>query len=184
MGNCLKSSSPAGGNELARPNNIQRVSDLNGAATYARHVAGLDHTDPAYVDLSSRMCWNAVTRCAEVAGGMLQDSMVVSSNSYDHFIPKLDARRITTAAEMANVPEGSFIGFFDDDTGFIIHAMMATGNGQAAGNKNSCIGIGAHVGWEILNLADNERWNNNGMWCAIFARGHVREISVYYRLDW
>jgi hypothetical protein len=53
---------------------------------------------------------------------------------------------------MQKVPQGAFIGFFRD--GSLVEAMLGTGAGIAAGDKNECIGSGSPVGWKLLNLAE------------------------------
>lgn len=120
-----------------------------------------------YRELSALMCWDAVARCMELAGTRINPRQITGT-SYAHVVtpddPAIDGR-----GTMQSIPQGSFIGFFDGDR--LIHAMIATGYGMAAGNKNACVGVGAPVGWEILNLADELDWGNVGH----------RGLTVHYR---
>jgi hypothetical protein len=60
---------------------------------------------------------------------------------------------------MAALPVGHAIGFFDGER--LVHMMLGVGDGQAAGNKNDCIGMGHPAGWEVLDLR-SLRWNQDG----------------------
>ena len=143
--------------------------------SHAEAVAN-DPGGQEYLELSSLMCWSAAIRCALNAGAItaIKAQRLESldwSEDFSAFVSRADTR-VRNAAEMRSVPAGAFIAFIrvdppdayfrfiDDPRGkrHIVHAMLSLGNGWAAGNKNSCVGIGRHVGWEILNLADGLNW--------------------------
>jgi hypothetical protein len=126
------------------------------AAQIARDAATGQNAD--YYALSSSMCWDAVMYCM-VRGGA-SDPGSITSSSFAHVVSTAD-RAITSGAEMRWAPQGAFLGFFEGSR--LIHAMIATGHGFAAGNKNACIGIGSPVGWEILDLAGRLDWLNGGI---------------------
>jgi len=181
MGNCFKNNASYD----VVTGKIQR-SDPAAAARFAREVADTGETHPDYDKLNKVVCWNAVLACAEEHGGLRKGSIAVTAKSWDDFVHMNDDYQIRTAADMHQVPEGSFIGFFDTNYPpniLIMHAMMATGNGMACGNKNSCLGIGRHGGWEMLNLGADEHWVD-GSWCIIDSKGSFRNLKVYYRSDW
>jgi hypothetical protein len=54
------------------------------------------------------------------------------------------------------------------------HAMISTGAGFAAGNKNACLAIGNPVGWEILDLGNLVVWGSGG-------GATTRNVQVRYR---
>ena len=125
------------------------------------------------------MCWDALVLCARKSGALDKYKhaslwSTINIHHFEHFVSTRDFK-IRSKNDMFNVPQGSFIGFFSS-SGRIIHALMATGAGFAAGNKNECIGIGQPVGWENLNLAGGGlNWH--------FGGGFNREIiHVHYRL--
>lgn len=116
------------------------------AAQIARDAA-LDEHDNMYAMLSGLMCWDAVIAC-QVKAGMARPAPV-TTHEHDHVI-SLDDTAVASRREMQRVPQGASVGFFRNGT--LVHMMIATGAGTAAGNKNQCIGIGEPVGWEILDL--------------------------------
>lgn len=102
------------------------------------------------------------------------------------FTPGL-ASRVDGAGAMTRLPEGHFLGFFamgfdqrhalgngvtpgvhfpvpfnKQETWLMIHAMISVGAGRGCGNKNDCVGVGASVGWENLDLANGLRWRIDG----------------------
>lgn len=93
-----------------------------------------------YVNLSSKMCWDAVKYCGYLAN-------MTSNYSCGKSIITSSASVVT---DSTRIPEGDIIGFFEN--GDLKHAMISTGMGRAAGNKNDCMGIGHAVGWEELAL--------------------------------
>lgn len=141
------SASPAGG--------ASRVSDpmaaRHAAALLAREAAGPDHT--LFLDLSAAMCWDAVKLCA-VTAGLLKPQ----ADAQHHLISDSDPR-VAGAEALSAVPEGHALGFFDGAR--LVHLMMSTGAGHAAGNKNDCIGLGHPAGWEVLDL-NRLRWDGDG----------------------
>ncbi len=137
------------------------------AARVARDAA--TNQDQTWATLSGLMCWDAVVYC-QVAAGRLPPAAITIGNHGE--VISEDDTRVTTSAGMRAVPQGAFIGFFD--VGRLMHAMIAVGHGLAAGNKNECIGIGAPVGWEILDLANRIDWNADGT-------AGWRHLRVYYR---
>lgn len=126
------------------------------AAGYARDCA-TNTASPGFIKLSGLMCWDAVMMCALDSGAIdrnkHQSIMPIHFNDFERFV-KMSDPIVSDANNMRQVPQGSFLGFFEtkDGTTKLIHAMIATGQGCAAGNKNMCIGIGKAVGWEILNI--------------------------------
>lgn len=123
-----------------------------------------------YYDLSGKMCWDAVVFCMVQAGA--PDPGSITSHGFNHVVSTGDPA-VNSSADMRHVPQGAFIGFFDGER--LIHAMIATGHGLAAGNKNACIGIGGPVGWEILDVAGRLHWTGAG----VSAEG--RALTVHYR---
>ncbi|GGC03500.1 hypothetical protein GCM10011363_20130 [Marivita lacus] len=128
------------------------------------HVAAQIARDSAteksdfYMSLSALMCWDAVIE-TQAKAGIKKPKKPVSGNDCKHVI-SLDDSPVTGKTDMQKVPQGAFLGFFRDGT--LVHAMIATGAGIAAGNKNACIGIGGPVGWELLNLAEDLKWEAGG----------------------
>jgi hypothetical protein len=96
--------------------------------------------------------------------------------------------QVTRAADMRLVPKGSILAFIDpqyamDDSrgpqAGLAHAMIAVGDGWAAGTKNDCIGIGAPVDWELLDLANRLSWTT---WGEINqTKGTPRKLILRYR---
>ena len=152
-----------------------------------------DQDGAEYLELSSLMCWSATIRCALNAGAItaVRAQRLESLDWAEDFSPFVSRgdTRVRTPAEMRLVPAGAFIAFIRVDPPdayfrfvhdmrgkrHIVHAMLSLGNGWAAGNKNSCVGIGHHVGWEVLNLADGLNWIN-GRYDAI--NGYPRNASA------
>jgi len=115
------------------------------------------------------MCWDAVRivqrRARVEAGGKIPTWMRTMSGTcsmtdpnvgYKHVISLQDLG-IENASDLANVPPGSFIGFFQGSR--LIHAMIALDNG-VAGTKNNCVfgssldGTKVSGGWQTnLSLA-------------------------------
>lgn len=116
-----------------------------------------------FLELSALMCWDAVIRCQVKAGGQAPGDHGVS----------MDDTPVNNPDDMRHVPQGAAIGFFEGGT--LIHAMLATGHGLAAGNKNACIGIGGPVGWEILDLAGGVTWTGGRV------QNPQRLLEVRYR---
>jgi hypothetical protein len=150
-----------------------------------------------FAELSGLMCWSAVIRCALNAGAItpLKAQLLERldwKEDFSKFIAPSDTR-VRNADDMRKVPAGAFIAFIRVDPPdpffkffnihkgkrHIVHAMLSLGNGLAAGNKNSCVGIGHHVGWERLNLADDLNWRTNGHYDAIDAiNGHQLNVQA------
>src|SRR4051794_26543488 len=97
------------------------------AAQIARDAATGQNGD--FYTLSGLMCWDAVAHCMVLGGG--SDPGSITSASSSHVVSTAD-RAITSGAEMRWVPQGAFVGFFEGSR--LIHAMIATGHGFAAGN--------------------------------------------------
>lgn len=138
------------------------------AAQIARDAATGQNGD--YLKLSGSMCWDAVVHCM-IQGGA-SDPGSITSARFSHVISTMDPS-ITSGGEMQHVPQGAVIGFFEGDR--LIHAMIATGYGCAAGNKNACIGIGQPVGWEVLDLGGKLEWYNGGV------KVGQKIITLHYR---
>lgn len=138
------------------------------ATQIARDACDPNH--PLYLDLSAAMCWDAVKHCA-VASRLLHPNV----DAQHDLVSPADAH-IRGRAEVEALPEGHAVGFFDGPR--LVHVMLSLGNGAAAGNKNDCIGIGAPVGWETLNL-NHLNWNENG--CVTAPGLHQAERSLVVR---
>lgn len=91
--------------------------------------------------LTMLMCWDAVAACQNRAPG--------------RYVETTD-QVIATQGALRGIPRGATIGFFKPEGDVLVHAMLSLGGGLAAGNKNACIGMGAPLGWEILDL--NKGW--------------------------
>lgn len=132
------------------------------AAAYARDCA-TSTASAGYLALSKEMCWDAVVLCARQSGAIDERQyralQHIFPTSFSAFVRMIDPI-VGDAAAMRQVRQGSFLGFVEmrQNVPTLIHAMIATGHGLAAGNKSSCIGIGSHVGWEILDLAGRLDW--------------------------
>jgi hypothetical protein len=131
------------------------------AAAFATKSATAGMNDAGFKELSGLMCWDAVIRCA-LKGNAIEKKVADAAKifgdkpeSYKAFIDPTKDTIVPDAKSMRAVPQGCFLGFFENAGGKLtmIHAMMSTGQGLAAGNKNDCIGVGNTVGWEICNLA-------------------------------
>ena len=134
-------------------------------------VGGFGHEE-----LSGLMCWDAALRCAQKAGCITEfrAKMLAQmdwADDFSDFVAATDTR-VQTPDDMREVPAGAFLAFIRVDPPdrfnrffhinkgrrHIVHAMVSLGDGWAAGNKNSCIGIGNHIGWEKLDLASGLNW--------------------------
>ena len=124
-----------------------------------------------YYELCAKMCWESVERVAEKTGKYKPKGP--NGTNYTAFIDST-VNVIGDGDAMARVPAGAFLGFFLDNE--LRHAMMATGGGKAAGNKNECIGIGQSVGWEILDLGAANLWNGG--------KFGKRGMTITYRDTW
>lgn len=132
------------------------------AAAYAAECA-TNRGNDGYLALSQEMCWDAVVLCARNSGALddaaYQRLQNITATNFSSFVKMIDPI-VGDANAMRRVPQGSFLGFVEivNNQPKLIHAMISTGHGLAAGNKNACIGIGGPVGWEILDLAGRLRW--------------------------
>lgn len=181
---------------------MSTTENQKNAAAYATQSATAGMSDAGFKELSGLMCWDAVIRCALKAGAIDKkraDGAKISGDKPDSYKGFIDPKKdpvVADAAAMRAVPQGCFLGFFENAGGKLtmIHAMISTGHGLAAGNKNDCIGIGNPVGWEILNLAgDTENkikkkkekleWANgkNGFLGPDPKSKEKRLIQVFYR---
>lgn len=147
-----------------------------------------NHTEhPDYLKLSSQMCWHAVAYCTYKSGAINKQDYkklsLITATDFDNMISIHDTP-VPDADTMKNVPQGSILGFIDHSgsTPKLIHTMISTGNGFAAGNKNACIGIGAPSGWEMLNLSHDLRWlQDETGFNAYPTDNKTRKIMAYYR---
>ena len=162
-------------------------------ADYAKKIASeRERGSDVWKKLTSLQCWDGVLICALESGEITESTFNalknIYANSYSTYISKSDPV-VRNRQGMMNVPRGSFLGFIDisDPRNPLIHAMVAIGEGKAAGNKNDCIGIGSMFGWEILDLAHKLRWLE-GENCFEAKRGFkpdgspkLRKIQIRYR---
>jgi hypothetical protein len=125
-------------------------------AQVARNTAGLAGS-AEWRTLSQLMCWDAVAHCLQLAGILDDDrhrAIRARQNGDTHLLVDTGHPRVAGRAGVAAVPEGHVLGFFarSGSAWLMIHAMIATGAGRAAGNKNACLGIGKAIGWEVVDL--------------------------------
>lgn len=127
---------------------------------WARSVAigCLNTRSHEYQQLSSEMCWNAAFHVALLAGCISQAkaAQLKDATSSAGGPAFANGAPIRNAEDMLAVPGGHFIYFMFGARP--IHAMVSTGAGMAAGNKNDCVGVGHGVGWEELDLANGLKW--------------------------
>src|SRR5262249_40222405 len=130
-----------------------------GGATYGQTLKD----KAAWGELTASGCSKAGRLCLKRSGAISQlqftplDTM--TTDHFDVFI-RLTDPGVASADQMRLVPQGSILGFIEENppNRVLMHAMVATGHGLAAGNKNSCLGFGNDFGWEILDLANNLHW--------------------------
>lgn len=147
--------------------------------TWAKKVAQgcLVTTSHEYLGLSQLMCWDAAIHVGYLAG-IIDDAGWRRLKDGDKSTVLDGGVRIRDADAIRALAEGHLIYFKHGQTP--IHAMVSTGQGYAAGNKNNCIGVGRAVGWEQLNLADDLDWGGE---LDILAPGLLsaakREVTVH-----
>ena len=141
-------------------------------ASVARECAAHQNSQE-FRHLSSLMCWDAVVHVMNLAGVDVSDISVVSGTNQN--LVSTANTNLASAAAVQNLPEGHIIGFFDGKQ--LIHAMVSTGAGNAAGNKNSCLGIGNPVGWEVLDIGHLLNWAGGQV---VLGNG-ARYLAVYER---
>ena len=117
-----------------------------------------------YMMLSSLMCWDAVMHCALLAG-VINEAKYKASKGRPATLANTADPQVPDAGGMVNLPAGHAIVFYENKNGtwVAIHAMVSVGGGRAAGNKNDCVGVGASVGWEVLDLATGLAWQGGGI---------------------
>ena len=159
---------------------------MTGTCAYAASVArGCVADSQEFRKLSSMMCWDAVTHCALLAGIIDQNKYKLLKGYGRHTrLIRTSNTVVANAGAMAIVPQGHIIGFFEDQT--MIHVMLSTGFGMAAGNKNDCVGVGRSVGWQVVNLQTGLKWVTGGHIKAPRGpnnRGVIieRDVNVYHR---
>ncbi|WP_338927538.1 hypothetical protein [Mycetohabitans endofungorum] len=72
----------------------------------------------------------------------------------------LSDKQINSAEALQSLPPGHVLGFFDlakKEEDQLVHVMISTGHGKAAGNKNACLGFGQPSGWEELDLCQQPK---------------------------
>jgi hypothetical protein len=139
------------------------------AAEYAIDAANA--SSPAFAHLSAEVCTAAVRLCLKNSGAIAENQYLLlktmTTQSFSVFVRNNDPK-VKNAAEMLSVPQGSILAFIDEHSGHsgdrwsLVHAMIAVSHGWAAGNKNSCIGIGDDFGWQLLDLATRLSWTTEG----------------------
>ena len=139
-------------------------------------VGCLQTRSAEYVKLSSEMCWTATFHVALLAGCIDQAKYNVLKSG--GAVALTGGQPVRDAPGMRAVPGGYLIYFVH---GVIpIHAMISTGGGMAAGNKNNCVGVGESVGWEQLDLAKDLDWGGEA---DILVPGLIsaakREVAVF-----
>jgi hypothetical protein len=136
---------------------------------------GPDAASPLYKELAGMNCWDAAIAC-QVKAGRKRPARV-ATDSHNHVI-SLEDSPVTNKLDMASLPEGASIGFFRDGT--LVHFMLATGGGYAAGTKNACVGVGNPDGWENLDLVEELAWGEGGFTHRT-EDGAERTILMRYR---
>lgn len=126
------------------------------AARYALSVA--NNKTAGYLELSYELSWDAVLFCAYHAR-IIPHSKIRQADS--RRLVRMDDQKILSRSAMLATEEGHMIGFFDE--GRLVHVMVATGNGRAAGSKNDRIGINGAGGWEVVDLAKDLVWEQHGV---------------------
>ncbi len=130
------------------------------AAAQRATKAANDTGSQDFTALSTKMCWAAVGFLAvpDIIKQKRFDQLFPSPNggTYDvvgpALIPKESGNIVKDTKDLTALEPGEVLGFYDGDK--LTHAMLYTGDGCAAGNKNGCIGVGNPIGWEKLNLAN------------------------------
>jgi hypothetical protein len=151
------------------------------AANFARKMAMKNAADAGYVAISSQMCWDAVKYCA-LKAGVIDDAKYQRIQAKTDMVSLKDPVALGQDA-MRRLKPGHVLGFFVGNN--IIHAMLCTGQGKAAGNKNDCVGIGHPVGWELLDLASKLNWAQDGSVTAppgMYGNNKpFRTVYIHYR---
>ena len=151
---------------------------LQYAASVAKNAAAYPKS-AEWEKLSQSMCWDAVAHCAHLAGVLdnaRYKAVTGQQNRDNHVLVRTTDPSVANAGAMASVPEGHAICFFTQVKGawIMIHAMISTGGGSAAGNKNACLGIGGPIGWEVLDLKTLN-------WGQGFVKRGAEQIHVHHR---
>ena len=81
------------------------------AADVAKNCAAQTNS-AEYQMLSSKMCWDAVTHCALLAGVIEQDKAAALSGAGHDRLVNASHSAINNASDMGKVPKGHVIGFF------------------------------------------------------------------------
>jgi hypothetical protein len=129
-------------------------------------VRSTEMNAPTYLALSARMCWDAALLCAWSVKGIHCDRVDLARNAYEvvtdsgrsftRLFPDQSTRPVRSAAELAALPAGMFIGFVhghDTAERRLRHVMIHVGDGWGVGNKNDCILRAGHsIGWERLDM--------------------------------
>ncbi|MEM1085144.1 MAG: hypothetical protein AAGI48_13610 [Verrucomicrobiota bacterium] len=139
--------------------------------------------DPDFKRLADGLNFvDAVMSCAEKGEAITAEQAARAreikvgdwKTSFSDLVSKDDVL-VSDSEHMRLVPEGSLLGFIQVDNPdpadpgqvgkeegirHLLHLMISTGNGFAAGKENkSRIGLGGDTeGWEEINLAGSERW--------------------------
>ena len=159
---------------------------LKHCATVAKNIAARENS-AEWEQLSALMCWDAVAHCVLLSGLIDQDrykTLAHMQKRDHHLLASPNDSLVANADEVAQVPAGHAICFFErQHSGWVmIHAMLTTGGGMAAGNKNGCLqsvdggDIGRPIGWENLDLRKLAWARGKG-----FILQDGREIYVYHR---
>lgn len=146
-----------------------RTAALALRAAREQHIAAPGMAKNLYRRLSALICWDAAMICAWIARGVdlipppgltqLESDVyyhnaslldLVTRNSYGNLFTQPGS--VNSAAAISGIPDGSFIGFVNQQ-GKLEHVMLYVGNGLAAGANNACIFAKLCVGgWEVLDL--------------------------------
>jgi len=171
-GPCRPSPSPPPGGGIA----LQPMGPHNGPYISQQPSAQPPMANPGQLAmhlhhpvLSSQMCWDAVSSFGHLTG------LLTRPINPQHDLVSLHDSRISSAHEMASIPPGHSIGFYDGDR--LAHVMVSTGAGRASGNKNDCVGVGNPIGWENLDLANDLNWHQGG----VQAPPNGRLLTVVHR---
>jgi hypothetical protein len=118
-------------------------------------------------------CWNAVYKCAEMAGAITARASTLmqattASNNFTAFVPA-GSTHIRNQQEWNDIAPGCFVALLgapfsspmsqSDDGRLLSHAMISLGNGQMAGSNNGVIGFAGN--WTTLALDQRHSWAND-----------------------
>jgi len=151
------------------------------AADFARDCA-TGRNPKGKLELEKEMCWNAVTRCAELAE-VIDHNKFINLKDKENLLIRTSDPVVIDATAMRSVKAGHILGFYDPSPKYkrFVHAMLSTGTGWAAGTKNECTGGHLMACWQLLNLASGLRWLPQGHFNAAKEKNKMRVLHIHHR---